>query len=60
LLVVSFPLTAWNGVRPQSDKEAAGAPQTIALYGYAACHRAVSELNADSMLPEDPKLLSWR
>ena len=34
------------------------APQTIALDGYAASHRAVRELKADGSLPADTKLRS--
>jgi transposase-like protein len=34
------------------------APQTITLDGYAASHRAVRELKADGLLPEDTKLRS--
>jgi transposase-like protein len=34
------------------------APQTITLDGYAASHRAVREMKADGLLPEDTKLRS--
>jgi transposase-like protein len=33
-------------------------PETITLDGYAASHRAVRELKADGLLPEDTKIRS--
>ena len=35
-----------------------GVPQTITLDGYAASHRAVREMKADGLLPEDTKVRS--
>ena len=33
-------------------------PETITLNGYAASHRAVREMKADGLLPEDTKVRS--
>ena len=33
-------------------------PETITLDGYAATHRAVREMKADGLLPEDTKIRS--
>ena len=51
-------VTAAKAFFKKAIKSQGRAPQTITLDGYAASHRAVREMKADGLLPNDTKLRS--